>query len=174
MKKRDWWIIGVVAVLAIAVIVLIRTGVLSPALRTEGRVDEGGIQVVLSNPHDASDPETLQVYLMDENAKRVPAESYLRIIVANRLYQPIPLSGDHLITITQPTGQKNVAVVEHGEVHMEASTCENQVCVTQGMMSMQNRDLRALMNFIICAPNEVVLELLNENEAKALYGEASR
>lgn len=174
MKKRDWLIIGVVAVLAIVVIVLIRTGVLRPAMRTEGKVDEGGIRVVLSNPHDASDSKTYQVYLMDKDAKRVPAKSYLRIIVANRLYEPIPINNDHLITITQPTGQKNVAVIEKGEVHMEISTCDNQVCVAQGIMSLQNRDRRALMNFIICAPNEVVLELLNEEEARALYGEASR
>ena len=62
-------------------------------------------------------------------------------------------------------------IVESGVVSMMFSTCDNQLCVHQGQVSLDNRDLRALYNQIACLPNEVLLEVLDEHEVMSLYGE---
>ena len=50
---------------------------------------------------------------------------------------------------------------------MLSSTCKNQQCIHQGVVSLANRDSRALYNQIICLPNQVILELLTPEEAAA-------
>jgi hypothetical protein len=51
---------------------------------------------------------------------------------------------------------------------MESATCENQDCVHQGEVTLENKNARVLENLIICLPNQVYLELYSTEELLAL------
>ena len=94
--------------------------------------------------------------------------AYLVVTVAGQTYEPIKLEEPGRYTITQ--GDKvNQVEVTADSVCMYASTCDNQDCVLQGTVSLENRSERVLQNMILCLPNEVVLELLTEEEARRDY-----
>jgi hypothetical protein len=50
---------------------------------------------------------------------------------------------------------------------MESSNCDNQNCVQQGEVTLDNREERLLFNMVICLPHELQLELLTRAEAEA-------
>ncbi len=54
-------------------------------------------------------------------------------------------------------------------VYMLSATCENQDCVEQGMVSIENRTDRILGNMILCLPNAVAVELFTPEEIRAMY-----
>ncbi len=94
-------------------------------------------------------------------------KAYLVIEVAGEMYEPIPLEEDGRYTITRGDMVNEVAVTKDS-VTMHASTCENQDCVLQGTVSLQNRNDRVLQNMILCLPNEVILSLYTEEEVTEL------
>lgn len=96
-----------------------------------------------------------------------PAEAYLKVQVENRVYAPLPLDGERDIEIAQWNGKRNVVRITRDSIAMHSSNCDNQDCVHQGIVSLENRDMRVLQSFIICLPNQVVLELMNAQEAQA-------
>ena len=51
---------------------------------------------------------------------------------------------------------------------MAFSTCDNQLCVSEGVVTLENKADRILGNYIVCLPNGVTLELLNQAEYLAL------
>ena len=51
---------------------------------------------------------------------------------------------------------------------MESSNCENQNCIGQGEVTLENRETRVLFNMVICLPHGISLELLTKEEAYAL------
>lgn len=94
--------------------------------------------------------------------------AYLVITVAGETYEPIRLDGAGKYTVTR--GDKvNVVEVTENSIRMHSSTCDNQDCVLQGTVTLENRADRVLQNMILCLPNEVVLELLTETEARQDY-----
>lgn len=97
----------------------------------------------------------------------VPAKAYLKVQIGNLVFEPIALTTERDYTLPQPDGKKNVVRVTPESIVMHSSTCDNQDCVHQGMVSLSNRDKRVLQNMIICLPNQVVLELMDEKEAQA-------
>ncbi len=101
--------------------------------------------------------------------KAVPQDSpaYLVVTVAGQMYEPIKLTEEGKYSITRGEMVNEVAVTADS-VTMHASTCDNQDCVLQGTVSLENRADRVLQNMIICLPNEVVLELYTEEEVTAL------
>ena len=100
-----------------------------------------------------------------------PAESYLRVTTATQVFEPIPLLDDGQLKLTQGEGVENVIHVGKNSVSMESSTCENQDCVQQGEVTLENRDTRILYNMVICLPNQVSLELLTPEEAQTAWEE---
>ena len=97
-----------------------------------------------------------------------PAEGvqgWLRIQVGDQVMEPVPLVEDGEYVIDQPDGRQNVVHTTANGAVMHFSTCDNQSCVQQGEVTLQNRDDRVLMNMIICLPNEVILEVLTPAEA---------
>ena len=74
-----------------------------------------------------------------------------------------------LYTINQKKKEaQNVIHVTEDSIQMASSTCDNQLCVTEGVVTLENKASRVLGNYIICLPNGVTLELLNEEEYAAL------
>lgn len=87
-------------------------------------------------------------------------KAYLLVTVHGVVYQPIPLTEEGEYTVKQGTsGMENVIHVTPTSVNMKSATCDNQDCVQQGVVTLENMEQRILGNMIICLPNEVTLEL---------------
>ena len=84
-------------------------------------------------------------------------------------YDLIPLLGEAQFKLTQGEGIENVIEIGVNSVKMHSSSCDNQDCVEQGEITLENRDDRVLYDMIICLPNQVMLQLLNKEEAEALW-----
>ena len=62
--------------------------------------------------------------------------------------------------ITQANGSKNVIHITHNGFHMASSTCENQLCIGQGEVTVENYTRRILGPYVLCLPNQVELQLV--------------
>lgn len=80
-----------------------------------------------------------------------------KITVDGKLYSTVPLSIDTRIEISNT----NVAVVKNGEIYMESATCPDKLCVHQGKISDSSKK-------IVCLPNKVIIEALNESSVDAV------
>lgn len=97
------------------------------------------------------------------------AAAYLLVSVGDVSYEPIPLLEDGDFTLYQnDQATENVVHVTRDSVCMKSASCDNQDCVQQGTVTLDNRDLRVLQNMIVCLPNQVMLELLTAEEASAM------
>lgn len=86
------------------------------------------------------------------------------ISVGNREHSRIPLSQPQTVTIEQENGAVNVIEVTERGMRMLSSTCGNQICVHQGLVTLDNWELKPQQQFISCLPNQVVLELVEAAE----------
>ena len=85
------------------------------------------------------------------------------------MYEPIPLLEEADYSISQKAvGLENVIHVTPDSIVMASANCDNQDCVKQGAVTLENRDTRVLQNMIICLPNGVTLELLTPKEVAEL------
>ena len=82
------------------------------------------------------------------------------ITVENEEYARVPLSEPQTITSRQENGAVNVVEVTENGMRMVSSTCQNQTCVNQGHVTLQNWELKQQQQFIYCLPNRVILELV--------------
>ena len=96
-----------------------------------------------------------------------PARAYLLVTVANNVYEPIPLTEPGRYTVRRGDYVIVIEVTEDS-VCMAESTCDNQDCVLQGTVTLENKDSRVLQNMILCLPNEVILELYTYEELKTV------
>ena len=103
-------------------------------------------------------------------AEEIPVSAYLVVSVQGMLYEPLPLAGEGSFTIKQDENTTNTIHVTPDSVWMEHSTCDNQDCVDQGTVSLENMNSRVLSNMIICLPNEVVLELHTPETLESTFG----
>ena len=86
---------------------------------------------------------------------------YVVITVGNRQYgDPIPMDRDKVITIRQSDGKENKVHITPEKVYMEHSTCENQDCVGQGEITLDNYRTRILSTYVICLPNALTIEMV--------------
>lgn len=86
---------------------------------------------------------------------------YVVITVGSRQYgDPIPMDRDKVITIRQSDGKENKVHITPEKVYMEQSTCENQDCVGQGEITLDNYKTRILSTYVICLPNAVTIEMV--------------
>lgn len=90
--------------------------------------------------------------------------TYADIYVEDMLYEAVPLNEDTVITVDQGDGKINYVEVKDGTICMADSTCPDHLCVTQGAMSPDNYENRPMLNWIICLPNKVTVELRIEQE----------
>ena len=91
------------------------------------------------------------------------AEDCVVIRVGDEEYARIPLSRPQTLTIAQENGAVNVVEVTAEGMQMLSSTCDNQVCVHKGEVTLDNWELKGGA-FIACLPNQVMLELLEKQE----------
>ena len=104
-------------------------------------------------------------------ATEMPAvEAYLVISVQGAIYEPLPLGGEGVFTIKQDENTTNTVHITPDSVWMEHSSCDNQDCVDQGTVTLENMESRVLYNMIICLPNQVVLELHTAETLASAFG----
>lgn len=153
-------LIVIAALIVLIALVAVVAGVLKPKIDpTLGTLDADPTAV----------PEMTEAPAADAAADttREPAKAFLVVQVAGQMYEPIPLYEEGRYTVTRGDYVNTIAVTPDS-VRMYESSCDNQDCVEQGVVSLENKDQRVLQNMIICLPNEVVLELYTPEELTAL------
>jgi hypothetical protein len=87
--------------------------------------------------------------------------TYINVYVGNRNepYRRVSLSEDQTIRVDQGDGRVNEIKIKDGGVSMDYSTCKNQDCVREGVVTDESRKHRALGDWIVCLPNGVAVEL---------------
>ena len=101
-----------------------------------------------------------------------PAKCYLLVTIGDLVFAPYPLVKEQDLPITQADGKQNVVHIFPDGFYMATATCDNQDCVHQGKVTLDNRDVRLLGNQVVCLPNQVVLELLTPEEAQVVWNNA--
>lgn len=81
------------------------------------------------------------------------------VYVADQEYCRVLASDYQVITVDQGDGKVNVVVVDEHGVHMESSTCKNQLCVQQGTIDPKKANDLLLNSWIVCLPNGVTVEV---------------
>ena len=104
------------------------------------------------------------------------ARGYVRVVSPTTSgWLPLPEEEDYVYPLRQVGGDGrelvNVIHVTPSGVYMESANCDNQDCVLQGEVTLDNKGSRILENMIICLPHQVVLELYSTEELLALSAE---
>lgn len=86
------------------------------------------------------------------------------IRVGNEEYARVPLSQLQTLTVRQENGAVNVVEVSERGMRMVSSTCDNQICVHQGWVTLDNWEMKPQQQFVSCLPNQVMLELVEAAE----------
>ena len=107
-----------------------------------------------------------------------PARGYILLYYSGGTYWlPLPEEEDYTLPIiqTRPDGTEEVNLIHVTPegFYMESSTCENQDCVDQGYVTLDNRHERILAGMVICLPNQVSLELYTPEEILEMYAQDS-
>ena len=74
---------------------------------------------------------------------------------------PLSTGEDLVVSISDENDPsiKNVLRITQNGFKMESSTCDNQDCVDQGEVTLENMSERVLMNMVICLPHQLSVEL---------------
>ena len=87
-------------------------------------------------------------------------EDAVLITVGGVEYARVPLTQPQTVTVRQATGEVNVVEVTDRGAVMHSSTCDNQLCVQMGSVTLDNWEFRPNQTFIVCLPNRVTVELV--------------
>lgn len=181
MRNRNFWVILAAVVLIVAVVLI--ANVLPSQhrfLQEPVSVEDSQTAVLSETPVPVSTLLPVESGITITETPAVSAEgtpvpevkAYMLVTVQGVTYQPIPLYEEHDYTIRQQD-RENIIHVTPDSVCMKSSTCENQDCVQQGTVSLENYKDRILYNMILCLPNQVYLELYTPEELISLLAQWS-
>lgn len=118
--------------------------------------------------------------VMDGPTRQAPeemaeAKGYVYIAAGDQEKWFVLPEAESIITLTRTDGngkeiRNEIALFADG-AYMKASTCENQDCVHQGQVTLENKANRALQNMILCLPNDVIIELYSAQEIAQMQAE---
>lgn len=183
IKKRDLILILVIAVLAVCLMIYglsTRKATVSPsgaiaAAETpalENNTEAAELQTETSpdvNETELTEGESAEkseaAIKAGEYLATYPAESYLVVTTSNGSYNAIPLIEEGSFKISFSDDEYNIIHVGKNSAYMESSSCDNQNCVGEGEVTLENRDTRVLYNMILCLPHDLSLELIDADEA---------
>lgn len=96
------------------------------------------------------------------------AKGYVCITVSgeSRWFE-LPTEEDVSMTLSREEMINVIRLSTEGVV-MHSSTCDNQACVEQGWVTLENKDKRVLQNMILCLPHEISIELYSQEEMAQL------
>ncbi len=105
----------------------------------------------LNNAQSTAEPQA---------GKAPEAEAYLYIILNNRLWGIQALGEERDVTVDQGDGVVNVIHLLPDGFYMASSTCDNQLCVMEGTVTVDNYHSRILGGSVLCLPHGLDLELI--------------
>ena len=166
MKKRDLIIFVVILLVAVIALVITRPALFGIAgtVPLTPAATQMGAEFAASPSPEGDEAVIRTPFPLPTLA---PAEAYLVVHVGNEQSFPYPLNGDEAldIPVTQPNGLENTIHTFKNGFRMASANCDNQNCVHQEEVTLENHNRRILFNFIYCLPNQVVLELLTSDAA---------
>jgi len=163
MKRKNWLVVLLAIALIAAVFAL-------AALLPQNRTISPQAPAISPTAAPTQDAQTAAPSAEPAATETPAVSAYLVLTVQGMMYEPLPLAGEGSFTIKQDENTTNTIHVTPDSVWMEHSTCDNQDCVDQGTVSLDNMSTRVLSNMIICLPNEVVLELYTPETLESTFG----
>ena len=88
---------------------------------------------------------------------------YLFIILEGRVWGIEALGEERDVTVDQGSGVVNVIHLKKDGFYMASSTCDNQLCVGEGTVTLTNWQQRILGPCVYCLPHNLQLELVVPN-----------
>ena len=146
-------VIGVMLLVSLGLILATRF-LLPGAERSQEEIIQQIEELSQASPAPTASPDEGQ------NAKGPEAEAYLYIIVNGRISGIYPIGEEGDVTVDQGNGKVNVIHLTENGFYMASSTCDNQLCVQQGEVTIDNYQQRILGASVLCLPNNVDLELI--------------
>ena len=129
---------------------------LLPLTATEAPT-EAPTELATSTPEAAATPEITATPDLSQ------VKAFLVVTVGDKTYQPIPLTEEGYYRFRHGDCI-NIVHVTPTSIDMHEANCDNQDCVEQGEVTLENKDTRILGNMIICLPNQVTLQLYSRDE----------
>ena len=162
-------------ILIIAILVVIAAGLLiasrfiqSPNANLSQTEIENTIQALATETPEPLPAETAQA--AEAEATHAPeakyeelAEGYLFIILNGRVWGIEALGEERDVTVDQGDGVVNVIHLQEDGFYMASSTCDNQLCVGEGTVTLTNWQQRILGPCVYCLPHNLQLELVVPN-----------
>lgn len=165
MKKRNLFLVAILLVASLAVLfwgLKSRSGTNSTLSAVTAQPE---IQAAESSADSGIHSESIRSAAKEYLAEN-PAESYLLVSTGQGVYSPIPLNEENSFKITQPDGSENTVHIGKNSFYMEYSNCDNQNCVDEGEVTLENMNTRVLMNMVICLPHQLTLEMLTPDQTE--------
>ena len=159
-------------ILIIAILVVIAAGLLiasrfiqSPNANLSQTEIENTIQALATETPEPIPAETAQAEATEapEAKKEELAEGYLFIILNGRVWGIEALGEERDVTVDQGDGVVNVIHLQKDGFYMQSSTCDNQLCVGEGTVTLTNWQQRILGPCVYCLPHNLQLELVVPN-----------
>lgn len=153
LKNKNVWL--VLVLLAASAAVLVFAGTMENPLK---ELPQEMMQTEQTAEPDAADSQTEE--------EEMPV-GYI-LVQRNGEGGWIPLPAGESMTVRlndekDPDIQNVLRVTPNGFL-MESSTCDNQDCVDQGEVTLENMDERVLMNMVICLPHQLSVELYSTEQ----------
>ena len=166
-KKKDLIIVGV---LLAGALFLHALSALLPDPSLESRTADAtlapdAIEYVAPTAAPTQEPQEAAAAGPMPRPQTEKVRGHVVLIVGGRQYgDPIAMDRDKIITLRQEDGKINKVHITPEKVFMESSTCDNQDCVLQGEITLDNYATRVLSTYVICLPNNVTIELIPSQE----------
>jgi hypothetical protein len=94
------------------------------------------------------------------------SDAEITIYVGGEVYAKVLADDYQTITVDQGDGKVNVLVIDESGVHMESSTCKNQICVNHRVIDPRKTDELLLDRWIVCLPNGVAVEVTGAEDGR--------
>lgn len=124
---------------------------------------EAPTELATSTPEAAATPEITAAPEAAATPDLSQVKAFLVVTVGDKTYQPIPLTEEGYYRLRHGDCI-NIVHVTPTSIDMHEANCDNQDCVEQGEVTLENKDTRILGNMIICLPNQVTLQLYSRDE----------
>lgn len=118
---------------------------------------------ITAAPEATAAPEVTDVPEATATPDLSQVKAFLVVTVGDKTYQPIPLTEEGYYRFRHGDCI-NIVHVTPTSIDMHEANCDNQDCVEQGEVTLENKDTRILRNRIICLPNQVTLQLYSRDE----------
>ena len=161
IKIANLIIIAVLVIAALGLLIASRALPSQNSGRTSQEIEAQRSALTTVAPTEG--PTTIPETTATPEQESAAAAGYVFIIVENRVYGIEPLGEERDVTVDQGDGVVNVIHLLPDGFYMHSSTCDNQLCVTEGTVTLTNWQQRILGPCVYCLPHNLQVELVIPN-----------